>query len=288
MSVSRVGCWITLFKLRIALLIAFTGVTAAVLTAPELPAPESLALLALTLMLASASAGALNHVIDMDVDAMMGRTRGRPIPSGLIGRRAVTWVALTLMVVALAAAALGINRVAALHLLGGAFVYVVIYTAWLKRRSALNIVIGGLAGSFAALAGGASVRPELCLPPVLVAAVIFLWTPPHFWALAILYREDYRAAGIPMLPVVRGTKQTARWIVAHVAALVAVTLAPAIIGQGGGPIYALTAASLGAYYLWRNLGLLRRPSEDSARSAFRASLVYLTLLLIAMLVDLRI
>ena len=279
--------WATLFKLRIAALIAFSGVAAAVLAAPTWPSAGRLALLALTLTLAAASAGALNHAMEVDIDARMARTRGRPLPCGQVRRGVVVGVALALMALALAAAALGINRVVALHLLGGGFVYVVVYTAWLKRRSALNIVIGGLAGSFAALAGGASVRPDLCLPPVLLAAIIFLWTPPHFWALAIVHQEDYRAAGVPMLPVVQGMRRTAWWILAHTAALVLVSLAPLALGARG-PIYAATAAGLGIFYLWRNIQLVRAPSQGAARAAFRASLVYLTLLLIVMLADLRI
>jgi protoheme IX farnesyltransferase len=281
-----VGCWMTLFKLRIAAVITFTGVAAAILAAPARPTAGTLALLALTLMLAAASAGALNHALDVDIDARMARTRARPLPAGRIGRRRVVGVALSLMVVALAAAALGMNRVVALHLFGGAFVYVVVYTAWLKRRSALNIVIGGLAGSFAALAGGASVRPDLCLPPVLLASIIFLWTPPHFWALAILYEDDYRAAGVPMLPVTQGAKRAAGWILGHTVLLVAVSLAPTMLGAPG-PVYGVTAAGLGVYYLWRNLQLLRQPTPGTARAAFRASLVYLTLLVIVMLADLR-
>lgn len=286
MRAGGLGCWMTLFKLRIAALITFTGVAAAVLAAPAWPTAGTLALLVFTLMLASASAGALNHVIDVDIDARMARTRGRPLPAGRLSRGPVVGVALGLMVVALAAAAVGMNRVVALHLFGGAFVYVVVYTAWLKRRSALNIVIGGLAGSFAALAGGASVRPDLCLPPILLAAIIFLWTPPHFWALAIVYQEDYRAAGVPMLPVTQGAKRTAWWILGHTILLVAVSLAPLVLGAPG-PVYGATAVGLGIYYLWRNLQLLRQPTLSTARAAFRASLVYLTLLLVVMLAGLR-
>lgn len=287
MRTDWVGCWTRLFKLRIAALITLTGVVAAILASPEWPAAGRLALLALSLLLASASAGALNHVLDMDIDARMGRTSRRPIPSGQIGRGLAVRVALVLMVVALAAAALGMNRVVALHLFGGAFVYVVVYTAWLKRRSALNIVIGGLAGSFAALAGGASVRPDLCLPPVLLAAIIFLWTPPHFWALAIMYQDQYRMAGVPMLPVVHGATRTAWWILAHTVLLVAVSLSPMFLGARS-PVYAATAVGLGTYYLWRSIQLVRQPSPALAWAAFKASVVYLTLLLTVMLVDLRI
>lgn len=281
------SCWISLFKLRIAALITLTGVVAAILAAPTWPTGGTLALLAFTLMLASASAGALNHALDVDIDARMERTRRRPLPSGKVSRGLVVWVGLSLMAVALALAVLGMNRVVALHLFGGAVVYVVIYTAWLKRRSSLNIVIGGLAGSFAALAGGASVRPDLCLPALLLAAIVFLWTPPHFWALAIVYQDEYRRAGVPMLPVVHGNKRTAWWILAHTVVLVGVSLAPLLLGARGS-VYALTAGGLGIYYLWQNLRLLREPSRGTARASFKASLVYLTLLLLVMVADLRI
>ncbi|MCC7416980.1 MAG: protoheme IX farnesyltransferase [Acidobacteria bacterium] len=279
------GVWIALFKLRIALLITFSGVAAAILTAAQWQA-HVLPGLALALMLASAGAGALNHALDADIDRRMSRTARRPIPSGRVRRRTAIAAGVGLVLVALAVAALGVNRWVALYLFGGVFVYVVVYTAWLKRRTAANIVVGGLAGSFAALAGGASVGPDLGLPPILLAAVLFFWTPPHFWALAIACEEDYRQAGIPMLPVVRGPKRTAGWILAHTMALVAVSLVPALLGRAA-PAYATAAAALGAYYLWRNWQLFRRPTRLSARRSFRASLVYLTLLLAAVVANLR-
>ena len=257
------GTWIALLKLRIAVLITFSGIAAAVLTATR-PDAGVLILLALALMLASAGAGALNHAIDVDIDARMRRTSQRPIPSGRVRRRTAVAAGLGLVVVALVVATVSMNRWVALHLFGGVFVYVVIYTAWLKRRSAINIVVGGLAGSFAALAGGASVRQDLCLPPILLAAILFFWTPPHFWALAIAYEDDYRGAGVPMLPVVQGPKRTAGWILVHTVALVAVSLIP-LIWRAQHPMYIAAAAALGAYYLWENLQLLRWPSQVSAR-----------------------
>lgn len=278
--------WIDLLKLRIASVITLTGVSAAALTSPTWPKAQTTALLALTLMLASAGAGALNHVIDFDIDARMERTKRRPLPAGKITRRCAIVTGLILSVIALTTALLYLNRIVALHLFSGWFVYVIIYTAWLKRRSVLNIVIGGLAGSFAALAGGASVRPEICLPPLLLAAIIFLWTPPHFWALAIMYLEDYRGAAIPMLPAVRGIERTAFWMLVHTVALVAVSLAPAVLGPSGG-LYAVVAGTAAIYYLWRNIQIVRAPSNQTALASFKASLVYLTLLLVAMLVDSR-
>jgi protoheme IX farnesyltransferase len=278
--------WIDLLKLRIASVITLTGVSAAALTSPTWPKTETMAFLALTLMLASAGAAALNHVIDLDIDARMERTKRRPLPAGELSRRCATITGLALSVIALTTALLYLNRIVALHLFAGWFVYVIIYTAWLKRRSVLNIVIGGLAGSFAALAGGASVRPELCLPPLLLAAIIFFWTPPHFWALAIMYVEDYRRAGIPMLPAVHGTQRTALWMLVHTILLVTVSLAPVVVGPSGG-LYAAVAATVAAYYLWRNIRILREPSHQTALASFKASLVYLTLLLVAMLADSR-
>ena len=278
--------WIDLLKLRIASVITLTGVSAAALTSPTWPKAQTTALLALALMLASAGAGALNHVIDFDIDARMERTRRRPLPAGKITRRCAVVSGLALSVIALTTALLYLNRMVALHLFAGWFVYVIIYTAWLKRRSVLNIVIGGLAGSFAALAGGASVRPELCLPPLLLAAIIFFWTPPHFWALAIIHLEDYRRARIPMLPAVHGTERTAFWILVHTMLLAAVSVVLVVVGPSGG-LYAIVAVAAAAYYLWRNIQLVRAPSNQAALASFKASLVYLTLLLVAMLADSR-
>lgn len=287
MAIGWTNRWVDLLKLRIALLIALTGVTAAVLTARALPALPGLTLLIVTLILASAGAGALNHVLDVDIDARMRRTRGRPLPAGEIRPWIVITIGLILTAFALALAAATINPMVSLHLFLGWFVYVIIYTAWLKRRSVVNIVIGGLAGSFAALAGGASVQPELRFPSLLLAAIVFLWTPPHFWALAITHIEDYRLSGVPMLPTVHGIASTARWMLAHTILLVMISLAPVAMGASG-RLYCAAATGLGAYYLWRNIQVVREASRDRAWSAFKASLLYLTLLLAVMIVDLRI
>jgi protoheme IX farnesyltransferase len=283
MRATGVGCWITLFKLRIASLITFTGVAAAVLAAPGWPAAETLGLLALTLMLASASAGALNNVMDADIDTRMGRTQGRPLPSGRIGRGLVVNVALALMVVALGVAWLGMNRVVALHLFGGAFVYVVVYTAWLKRRSALNIVIGGLAGSFAVLAGAAAVDPMPQVVPTVLAIVLFLWTPPHFWSLAAAKGKDYAHAGVPMLPIVVPAHAWTLAILTHTVVLVAISLVPLWFGMG--LAYGLGAGIGGAIFLWKSVSLYWRPTQNAAIANFLASLLQLTLLISGVLLD---
>ena len=172
----------------------------------------------------------------------------------------------------------------ALHLFLGAFVYAVIYTIWLKRRTWTNIVFGGAAGSFALLAGAAVVEPTQWMLPALLAVTLFLWTPSHFWALAILLAEDYRAAGVPMLPVVVGEKKTAWWILANSAALVASSLAPWALGHLG-TAYALSALALGLGLIGLNLKLVAAPGRKWAGWNFAASIPYLLGLFVAVFAD---
>jgi protoheme IX farnesyltransferase len=181
------------------------------------------------------------------------------------------------------AAALALNPWAALFTFLGAFFYAVVYTVWLKRRTWLNIVIGGLAGSFAVLAGAAAVTPALGTVPLILALVLFLWTPSHFWCLAIACHNDYAAARVPMLPVLVGDARAARIILVNTALLVAATLAPAWHGMGG--IYLAGAVLGGAYFLKRNVELVRRPDARSAMRCFHASLAQLSLLLAAAMID---
>jgi heme o synthase len=184
---------------------------------------------------------------------------------------------------AVATAAWALNPMAALYVFLGAFFYAVVYTVWLKQRTWMNIVIGGLAGSFAVLAGAAAVDPDLSPLPVILALVLFLWTPSHFWSLAIALHKDYAAARVPMLPVLIGDRATA-WVIAiNTALLVAVSLLPARYGLG--PVYLAGAIGGGAYFLARNIQLIRRPGPTLGRASFRASLVQLTLLLGAAVVD---
>jgi protoheme IX farnesyltransferase len=188
-----------------------------------------------------------------------------------------------LLLLPVAAAALAINLASALYVFLGAFVYGVVYTVWLKRRTWLNIVIGGLSGSFAVLAGAAAVDPGLATAPVLLAVVLFLWTPPHFWSLAFAYRDDYAAAGVPMLPVVMGEAAAAWIILGHTVALVALSLLPAAFGLGW--IYLLGAASGGALFVVTSLRLVAKPGRKRAMANFFASLVQLCLLLAAAMLD---
>jgi protoheme IX farnesyltransferase len=198
----------------------------------------------------------------------------------------VVALGLGLVVLAVSLATWRLNRLVALHLFLGAFTYVVIYTIWLKRRSWLNVVIGGLAGSFAVLAGGALARPELCLPPVLFAAVLFFWSPSHFWSLAIAYKSDYAGARIPMLPTVAGEARTARSILLNTVGLLASSVLPFALGLLGWIYLIVGVAAGGSLMLARNLALLRRPTDRRlALANFHASNLFLLLLFLGVVLD---
>jgi protoheme IX farnesyltransferase len=274
-----------LFKLRIGLVIGFTALTGLAITpGPALPAWQ-IAALGLAVTLASAAAGAFNQYVERDLDARMGRTRRR----AFVTRRLTAGPGWLATIVAIAAAgvvlaAVAVNVPAAVYTFLGAFTYGVVYTVWLKRRTWWNIVIGGLAGSFAVLAGAAAVTPEALGPlPLAFAVVLFLWTPPHFWSLAIAFREDYEAAKVPMLPVVVGDARAARAILTGAVLLVAATLVPAFLGMGW--LYLTAAVGGGGYLLLTSARLAAAPNRRAAMINFHASLIQLTLLLVAAVAD---
>jgi protoheme IX farnesyltransferase len=223
--------------------------------------------------LASGGAGAINHFVDRDIDTRMGRTRGRPVATG----RVRPWQALTFGV------ALGAASFLALALAGLLF-YVFIYTCWLKRTTPHNIVIGGAAGSFPPLVGWAAVTGNLALPALILFAIIFFWTPPHFWALALLIRGDYERAGVPMLPVVHGAAETRRQIFLYSLLMVAMTTF-LFLTRTSGPLYLALALGLGGYFLYDAVLLLRQRTQRAARRLYLYSLLYLALLFLAMAVD---
>ena len=273
-----------LFKLRIGFVIMITALAGyAVTPGPALGAAE-FAVLALAVLISSASAGAFNQYIEFESDRLMVRTRDRAFPSGAL-RHTPAWLALIvlLLTVSVAAAWYALNPVSALYVFLGAFFYAVVYTVWLKRRTWLNIVIGGLAGSFAVLAGAAAVNPALGTVPLLLALVLFLWTPPHFWSLAIANRDDYVAAGVPMLPVVVGNARAARVVYASAVALVIASLLPAFFGAG--PVYLAGALAGGAYFIFKARQLALNPSRNTAMASFFASLIQLSLLLAVAMID---
>ena len=273
-----------LFKLRIGFVIMITAVAGFAVAPGSGPGAAQLAVLALAVLIASASAGAFNQYVEYDLDRLMVRTRGRAFATGALPH-SPAWLVLIgfLLAASVAAAWLATNALAALYVFLGAFFYAVVYTVWLKRRTWLNIVVGGLAGSFSVLAGAAAVNPALGPLPLLLALVLFLWTPPHFWSLAIANKADYAAAGVPMLPVVVGEARAARIVFASALALVLVSLLPVLFGAG--PIYFVGALSGGAYFVFKAWQLAHAPSRKTAMASFFASLLQLTVLLIAAMVD---
>jgi protoheme IX farnesyltransferase len=277
-----------LFKLRIGVLIMVTALVGLAVTPPLTPgaglgAAQVLAL-ALAVLGASASAGAFNQYVEYELDRRMRRTCTRAFATGAL-QRGPRWLVLigALLVLSVGLAWWALNGWSALFVFLGAFTYGVVYTVWLKQRSWTNIVVGGLAGSFAVLAGGAAVDPSLGPLPLLLALVLFLWTPPHFWALAIAGSDDYKAAGVPMLPVVVGPERAAQVVYASTLALVAASLLPLLFGAGW--IYGLGAAGGGAHFVARARALARAPSRATAMRAFFASLVQLSVLLGAASLD---
>ena len=243
-----------------------------------------LLVLALAICGAAGAAGALNHVAERDIDSRMTRTRARPFVVGTFSG-GVRWYLLVtaLVVVSTVAAALATNWLAAANIFLGAFTYGVVYTLWLKRRTWINIVVGGLAGSFAVLAGAFAADPTPGPAAWIFAVVLFLWTPPHFWSLSMYYRQDYADAGVPMLPLVFGDRVAAHAILAHTVVLAVLALLPLAWGQGW--IYGAFAAAGGGYFVWRSILLAREPSSRNAIRTFLASLLQLGLLLLGAILD---
>lgn len=273
-----IGQLVNVFKVRIGLMMAATALVALVIT-PGAPVPTWQALLlALSVLLASASAGAFNQYYERDVDAMMSRTRSRPFVTGAFDHGWRWLLVITILLLAgVAPAAWLLNGPAAMFVFLGAFFYAIVYTVWLKRRTWLNIVIGGASGSFAVLAGAAVVDPNLGPVPLILAVVLFLWTPPHFWSLAIAGRKDYEAAGIPMLPVVAGDRTAAQAVLWNAVALVICSILPIFFGLGW--IYLAGALAGGGFFIWRAAQLVKAPSRKRAMNSFFASLVQLVVLL---------
>ena len=269
-----------LFKLRIGFVITFTALAGLAVTPGAALSAWQTAVLAFAVLVSSAAAGAFNQYYEHDLDRAMARTRARAFVTGAL-RHGPAWLVLILALVAVSVAAawVALNAWTALYVFLGAFFYAVVYTVWLKRRSWMNIVIGGLAGSWAVLAGSAAADPGLGAVPLTLALVLFLWTPPHFWSLAIAFREDYAAARIPMLPVVIGDKRAAAAILGSTCALVLASLAP--VGFGMGAIYLAAAATGGGHFIFRAWRLCRR----TAMTCFHASLMQLTLVLCGAMLD---
>lgn len=279
-----IGQAASLLKMRIGVAIAASSVAGmAAAKGPALSPGQALAF-ALAVLGGAGAAGAFNHYYERDLDVHMARTRQRPFASGQFranGRWIASFAVLLAGSLALAVATGGL--IAGLYVFLGAFTYGIVYTVWLKRRTVWNIVVGGLAGSFAVLAGAAAVDPAPQAIPLILAVVLFLWTPPHFWSLAAARRDDYAAAGVPMLPVAAPDRVWTLAILLHTAALAVLSLVPLWLGLG--PIYGAAAALGGGYFLWRSWQLYLAPSRSAAMANFAASLIQLLLLVAGIIAD---
>ena len=278
------GAYIALTKPRIIELLLITTVPTMVLAEQGWP---SWGLVVITLVggtLAAGGANAINMVVDRDIDALMERTKNRPLVTGVIAPTQALFFAISLEVAAFAVLWAWANLLAAVLALSATLFYVFIYTLWLKRTSKQNIVIGGAAGAVPVLVGWAAVRNSLDWEPFILFTAIFLWTPPHFWALAIRHADEYRAASVPMLPSVVSAEETTRQMLAYTVLLTATTL---ILGPvaGLGAVYMISALLLGGGFIVATIDLGRRPTPARSMRLFAFSITYVTVLFVAMAVD---
>jgi protoheme IX farnesyltransferase len=279
-----IGDYLALTKPTILLLVLLTGLPALILASGG---SVDWILGAVTLVgtaLASASAAAINHYMDRDIDAIMRRTRGRPLPAGRLDPRRALWFGLILGALSMAVLGLWTTPLATALAMISILYYTVFYTGWLKRATPQNIVIGGAAGASAPLIAWAAVTGTVGLPAWIMFLVVFLWTPPHFWALALYRSDDYAAAGIPMLPVVRGPAETKRQILLYTLVLVPATLSLAALGYAG-PLYAMAAAVLGGYFIVRAVAVARNETVSNCMKLFGYSIAYLLVLFAVLTLD---
>jgi protoheme IX farnesyltransferase len=285
---TRAASWrdyVTLTKPRIMALLVLTSVCAMVAAAHGAPSLTALAALVVGGASACGGAGAFNHVLDRDIDRLMGeRTASRPVAAGRIAPERAVAFGFALSVLSFVVLAILANVLAAALALAGNLFYVLVYTCWLKRITPQNIVIGGAAGAIPALAGWAAASGHLGLGALLLFLIVFVWTPPHFWALALLLERHYAAACVPMLPVVSGTTATARAVLAYSVLLLVTTLVPAALGTFG-LLYLIAAGVLGAAFLGLAWRLWRSATPARASALFHYSLLYLALLFAAVALD---
>ncbi|MDA1258197.1 MAG: heme o synthase [Chloroflexi bacterium] len=277
--------YVALTKPRIMSLLVLTSITGMVLAAGGFPDGTVFAAVLAGGMAASGGASALNHWLDRDIDKEMGRTSTRPVASGRISPSGAFAFGVILNIFSFVVLALWANVLAALLAMAGTLFYVVIYTIWLKRSSVQNIVIGGGAGAIPPLVGWAAVENSLGLESWYLFAIIFFWTPPHFWALALLIRDDYKAVGIPMLPVVASRSMTNWSIALYTVLLVALTLAFTVASDRLGVIYLISAAVLGSIFLLLSARLFWNESRPAVAGLYKYSLLYLALLFVFVMVD---
>jgi protoheme IX farnesyltransferase len=279
-----VSDYFELTKPKVQTLLLFTTVTTM-----EIAGDPSVGRIALTCLggyLSAGGAGAVNHWYDRDIDAQMRRTASRPIPSGRVSPRAALAYGFALSAASFVLMSLTLNLLAASLALSGFVGYVGVYTVWLKRRSAHNIVIGGAAGAVPPLVGWAATRGSLSWTAVYLFAIVFYWTPPHFWALSLLMKDEYARVGVPMMPVVRGERETRRQIVLYTLLLYAVTQLPFCAGEFGG-LYLVASMVFGFAFIGGSVALYRRPDRRMALRLYLFSMAYLALLFGAMVADIK-
>ncbi|WWT17963.1 heme o synthase [Pararoseomonas sp. SCSIO 73927] len=289
---SELRDWISLLKPRVMTLVVFTGLVG-MLVAPGNIHPTLGAVAILCIAVGAGAAGCINMWYDRDIDAVMRRTARRPIPAGRVEPGAALAFGIVLAVMSVLLMGLATNAAAGAWLAGSILFYVLVYTMWLKRRTPQNIVIGGAAGAFPPVIGWVAVTGGVDVLPLLLFAIVFVWTPPHFWSLSLWAHDDYQRAGVPMLPVTAGARETRRQIMAYTLLLAPLGLAPTLLGLAGW-VYGAYALSLGAGFLlhaWRVLGERQDAAgvslegDRAARGAFRFSLMHLAGLFAALALD---
>lgn len=278
-----VGDFLALLKPRVMTLVVFTGF-AGLVVAPGHIHPVLGAIAVLCIAIGAGAAGAINMWYDRDIDALMERTRGRPIPAGRMDPAETLAFGVVLSIGSVLTMALAVNYVAAALLAFSIAFYVFVYTVWLKRRTSQNIVIGGAAGAFPPMIGWAAVTGDITLASISLFLIIFMWTPPHFWALALFRAGEYAKAGVPMLPVVAGIRETKRQILAYSASLVPLGVLPSLLGVAG-LFYAAGAIVLGLIFLAGAVAVWRDPGERAAKALFGYSIAYLFLLYALIMID---
>lgn len=285
---TRVRDYIDLLKPRVMSLVVFTGWIGLVI-APTHVHPFKAALAVLAIALGSGAAGAINMWYERDLDALMARTRNRPLPAGRVAPDDALGLGVLLSIFSVLLMAVSTNLVAAALLAAAILFYVFIYTIWLKRRTPQNIVIGGAAGAFPPMIGWAAATGDVSAVGIALFLLVFLWTPPHFWALALYRSDDYRRAGVPMMPVVAGARETKRQMVIYTLLLLPVALAPTLLGAVSW-IYGAVALALSLGFIGHSIAVWRTADDETsfgaARRMFRYSLVYLAVLFAALPVDL--
>ncbi len=281
---SRLGAYVALTKPRIIELLLITTLPTMIVAERGLPPVWLMAATLLGGALAAGGANAINMFIDRDIDKLMHRTSKRPLVTGAVTPRNALVFAIALEVLAFVELWAWVNLLSAVLAVSATLFYVFVYTLWLKRTSSQNIVIGGAAGAVPVLVGWAAVTDSLTWTPVVMFAIIFVWTPPHFWALAVKYKDDYQAADVPMLPAVATFKRTAREILLYSVILVGVSLLLAAVGHLG-VIYVVSASVLGVVFVAMAARLWVRATPKAAMQLFSYSITYLTLLFVLMAVD---